>query len=67
MTSLTLTELESNLDSNQFQRVHRGYIINLKKIDYLDVANNRVMVAGQEIPISRAKKAGLLKQIQLLQ
>lgn len=67
ITSLTLTELEGVLDSHHFMRVHRGYLVNLKKIDYLDMVNNKILIGSQSIPISRSKKTILLERIQLVQ
>jgi len=67
ITSLNLAELEKILDNHHFLRVHRGYLINLKKIDYLDTVKNKIMIGSQTVPISRVKKALLLERIQLLQ
>ncbi|MFK7979574.1 MAG: LytR/AlgR family response regulator transcription factor [Saprospiraceae bacterium] len=67
MTSLNLNELETILKEHDFMRIHRGYIINLRKINYLDTVNNQVTIESKTIPISRAKKAELIKVIRLLQ
>ena len=67
ITSLTLNELEGILEGHHFMRIHRGYLINLKKISYLDTINNKVTIGEHTIPISRTKKAELVKLIQLLQ
>ncbi len=67
MTSLTLTELENILDSHHFMRVHRGFLVNLQKIDYLDINNLKLLINEVAIPISRGKKTILLERIQLLQ
>ncbi len=67
VTSLTLSVLEDILDSHHFMRIHRGYLVNLKKIDYLDTIKNKIMIGSQSIPISRTKKTMLLERIQLLQ
>ena len=67
VTSLTLSELEDILNNYHFMRVHRSYLINLKKINYLDTVNNKLMIDKQAIPISRTKKGILLERIQLLQ
>lgn len=67
VTSNTLSELESLLNDYHFMRIHRGYLINLKKISYLDTTNNKVIVGNYTIPISRGKKAELVQVIQLLQ
>lgn len=67
ITSLTLNELEAILEGHHFMRIHRGYLVSLKKISYLDTINNKVIVGEHTIPISRTKKAELVKLIQLLQ
>jgi DNA-binding LytR/AlgR family response regulator len=67
VTSLTLTELECLLKEYHFMRIHRRYIINLKKISHLDLVNNKIAINQSTIPISRAKKGELVKMMKILQ
>ena len=67
VTSLTLTELETVLNSHHFMRIHRSFLVNLKKIDYLDINNHKILIGDTAISFSRGKKTILLQQVQLLQ
>ena len=48
--------------ADDFVRVHKSYLINLSKVN--KVSGNRVFINGEEIPIGRAYREGLLKRIQ---
>ena len=60
-TYRTLEEVEKELDSSNFFRTHRGFIVNLKKIREIKQADNGGMnlkvdgVEGMEIPVARSK------------
>ncbi|QJD79676.1 LytR/AlgR family response regulator transcription factor [Spirosoma rhododendri] len=60
---MTMKSLEDSL-SDGFVRVHRSYIINLRKI--VDIEENTLVIGNKVIPISRANKAELLKRLNLL-
>lgn len=47
--------------SSDFVRVHKSYIVNLSKVD--KVSGNRIFLEGEEIPIGRAYREGLLNRI----
>lgn len=47
--------------AQDFVRVHKSYLINLSKVD--KVSGNRVFIRGEEIPIGRAYREGLLNRI----
>ncbi|MPQ45887.1 response regulator [Marinifilum sp. N1E240] len=53
----TLKAFQSKLPQNNFLRVHRSFIINLKKIDYLE--GNQVCIANQMIPVAVSYREGL--------
>lgn len=48
------------LNSKIFMRVHRGFVINLCKIDSID--SNSVVIGNTSIPVSKKHKETLLKQ-----
>ncbi len=51
MTQMSLKNIEEQLPSNQFMRVHRSYIVNLAKISIIE--RNRIVFEGKiYIPIS---------------
>lgn len=49
-TLMSLKYLEEKLSPKQFIRIHRSYIINLSKIDY--IGKSKVNICGESIPIS---------------
>ena len=57
MVLATLKSFEEKLSGQGFMRVHRSYIINLKKVQ--GFARNTVVVEGTDIPVSRSYKAEL--------
>lgn len=64
-TYRTLEEVEKELDSTDFFRAHRGFLVNLKKIREIKQADNGGMnlkvdgVENMEVPVSRAKAKDL--------
>lgn len=63
MSLVTLKELEKKLPEN-FVRVHRSYIVNIEKIDFLDPDD--ITIRKDKIPIGQKYKEQLLNQIKLL-
>ena len=64
ITHNTLKNLEEKISSDHFMKVHRSYIINLRKID--DIRENDLFIKGIEIPISKAHKADILRKLTIL-
>lgn len=60
-TYQTITYMEERLPGSQFVRVHRSFIINLKKIE--SWSNNEVELPGIKIPIGRTYKREALKML----
>lgn len=60
----TMKHLEMRLPSSQFLKVHRSYIINLNRIEYVE--DNDIFIAGKLIPIARSQKADFLDRLNLL-
>jgi len=66
----TLSELEEKLDSNQFTRCHRNYIVNIDQVEYLNNWFNRGYIiilkgsAKTEVPVSRMFVKRLKKYIE---
>ena len=61
VTYSTLNKLGELLPLNHFIRIHRSYIINLNKLQFLE--GNYVQVAGQSIPIGLTYKESLLLKL----
>jgi DNA-binding LytR/AlgR family response regulator len=62
----SLTEVEEKLPSSLFQRVHRAFIIQLKKIESIDLEQNIVLISNKKIPIGNTYRDVLLSRINLL-
>jgi len=60
----TLKKIEEKLPDSLFLKVHRSYIINIKKI--IDIEDNSVLIARDVIPISRSNRPELMKRLNLL-
>jgi len=60
----TLKKIEEKLPESLFLKVHRSYIINIKKI--VDIEDNSVLIKKDIIPVSRSKRPELMKRLNLL-
>ena len=60
----TLKKIEEKLPESLFLKVHRSYIINIKKI--IDIEDNSVLIKKEVIPVSRSKRPELMKRLNLL-
>tara|TARA_B100000809_G_C14916824_1_gene451933 strand:- start:41 stop:748 length:708 start_codon:yes stop_codon:yes gene_type:complete len=60
----TLKKIEEKLPDALFLKIHRSYIINIKKI--IDIEDNSVLIKKDVIPVSRSKRPELMKRLDLL-
>lgn len=60
----TLKKVEEKLPESLFLKVHRSYIINIKKI--IDIEDNSVLIKRDVVPVSRSKRPELMKRLDLL-
>lgn len=60
----TLKGIEGKLPENQFVRVHRSFIVNIKRIDNIDPSN--LQIGTKIIPISSTHREALINKINLL-
>ncbi|SFU27515.1 two component transcriptional regulator, LytTR family [Pustulibacterium marinum] len=60
----TLKKIEDKLPESTFLKVHRSYIINIKKI--IDIEDNSVLIKKDVIPVSRSNRPELMKRLNLL-
>ena len=61
VTMLYLKNLEQNLDSKSFIRVHKSYIVAINKIDGIE--GNEIFIRTQRIPISRNYREQVINQV----
>jgi DNA-binding LytR/AlgR family response regulator len=64
ITHNTIKNLEEKVNRQCFIKVHRSYIINITKID--DIRENDLYIKGNEIPVSKAHKADVLKRLNII-
>lgn len=57
----TMKHWESILPSATFQRAHKSYIVNLRRIDH--IKGDAIKIGSREVPIGRHYKEALLKEI----
>ncbi len=60
----TLKKIESKLPDSLFIKVHRSYIINIKKI--IDIEDNSVLIEKDVVPVSRSSRPELMRRLNLL-
>jgi DNA-binding LytR/AlgR family response regulator len=60
----TMKAIEEKLKGVTFVRVHRSYIINLRKIQFIE--GNTVIVSGKHIPISKTYQDSLFAKLNFL-
>ena len=60
----TMKAMEAKLPDTIFARVHRSYIVNLKKIDNIDLSS--VHIGSKCIPIGNIHRESLMKKVNLL-
>lgn len=60
----TLKKIEEKLPTDTFLKVHRSYVINVKKI--IDIEDNSVLIKKDVIPVSRSNRPELMKRLNLL-
>ncbi len=60
----TLKKIEEKLPDDLFLKVHRSYVINIKKI--IDIEDNSVLIEKDVIPVSRSNRPELMKRLNLL-
>ncbi len=60
----TLRSVEEKLLGREFVRIHRGYVVPISKIDYVE--DNVAFIQGLPLPVSDTYKNNFLKQLRLL-
>ena len=60
----TLKKIEEKLPDSLFLKIHRSYIINVKKI--IDIEDNSVLIKKDVVPVSRSNRPELMKRLDLL-
>lgn len=60
----TIKNLEEKINPAVFLKIHRSYIVNMKKVQ--NIKDNTVVINGLELPISKANRAEVLKRLNVI-
>lgn len=60
----TIKNLETKVNTQQFIKVHRSYIVNIGKVD--NIRENTLFIKGAEIPVSKACKAEVIRRFNVI-
>jgi DNA-binding LytR/AlgR family response regulator len=63
LTHSTLKAVEEKMGAHTFMKVHRSYIVNLKKIK--DIQDNSLVIENRVVPISKSLKAEVLQRLNI--
>lgn len=61
----SIKSLGRQLDEDIFVQIHKGYIVNWKKIDSLNESSQRIEVKGHILPLGRAYKTVIYNRIKV--
>ena len=64
LTHSTLKAVEEKMDGKNFMKVHRSFIVNLRKIN--DIQDYSLVIGGKVIPISKALKPEVIDRINVV-
>jgi DNA-binding LytR/AlgR family response regulator len=63
ITHSTLRAIEEKMDKRFFLKVHRSYIVNIRKIK--DIQDHTLVIEGSVIPISKTHKAEVMERLRI--
>lgn len=64
LTHSTLKAVEEKMNKNSFMKVHRSYIVNLKKIK--DIQDYSLVIENKVIPISKSLKTEVMERLNIM-
>jgi two-component system LytT family response regulator len=64
LTLESMKKMETVLPATQFVRIHKSYIINRKKIEFLD--RGKVVISGQYLPVGETYRERFMAQIGII-
>lgn len=66
LSSMGITEL-ANLEINDaLVQVHRSYLVNVNKIDSIDLITLKIHIGKHEIPLSKSRKNILIEKLRII-
>ena len=66
LLSVPLRNIEFQLPTNNFFRVHRSFVVNLKKIDTISEYYEYLTIQSHQVPISRRSKEEVVKRLKMI-
>jgi len=66
VTKVSLVSMMKKLEKLEFIRVHKQYIVPVKRIENINLFNNLLYIGDKMIPIGRSYKASLVKRLDLI-
>jgi len=66
VTKVSLVSMMKKLEKLEFIRVHKQYIVPVKRIENINLFNNLLYIGDKMIPIGRSYKANLVKHLDLI-
>lgn len=63
---ISLRRLVLRLSPLQFIRIHKSYVVNIDRIEGIDMSENSVLIGKQRLPIGRVYKEELFKRLDIL-
>lgn len=63
---ISLKRVLDQLPSDRFLQIHRAHIVDVLKIDDIDIASSELSVNGHKLPIGRSYKEQLLGKINIV-
>lgn len=66
VVKISLINMKELFDSSTFFQVHRSYLVQMVKVDTVNLSTNELSVAGQLIPIGRKYKERLINSLIIL-
>lgn len=62
----SLRKIALQLPPKQFFQIHKSFIVRIDNIEQIDLVSNKVLLNGNDLPLGRTYKAGLLEQLGVL-
>jgi DNA-binding LytR/AlgR family response regulator len=66
LLSVPLRNIESQLPSDSFIRVHRSFVVNLKKVDAISEYHEYLIIQSHQVPIARRSKEEVVKRLKMI-
>lgn len=63
---ISLCKLEEILPTDRFARIHKSCLVQVSKIDKVELTKNEVIIAGHALPLGRTYRERLLSLLPIL-